>query len=31
MSKLGSADIQAAARRYFDLTRYVVVQLLPAH
>ncbi len=26
-----SAGLQAAARKYFDLSRYVVVQLLPAH
>ncbi|MBK5189402.1 MAG: insulinase family protein [Gemmatimonadaceae bacterium] len=29
--KLSSADLQAAAREYFDTSRYVVVQLLPAH
>jgi zinc protease len=28
---LSSASLQAAARRYFDTSRYVVVQLLPAH
>ena len=28
---LNSAGLQAAARKYFDLSRYVVVQLLPAH
>ena len=28
---LSSAEIQAAARKYFDSSRYVVVQLLPAH
>jgi zinc protease len=29
--KLNSADLQAAAKKYFDTSRYVVVQLLPAH
>lgn len=28
---MSSASLQAAARRYFDTSRYVVVQLLPAH
>ncbi|MFI5243109.1 MAG: M16 family metallopeptidase, partial [Gemmatimonadales bacterium] len=28
---LDSAKMQAAARKYFDSSRYVVVQLLPAH
>ena len=28
---LSSAQLQAAARKYFDSSRYVVVQLLPAH
>jgi predicted Zn-dependent peptidase len=28
---LNSAGLQAAARKYFDSSRYVVVQLLPAH
>jgi zinc protease len=28
---LSSAGLQAAAKRYFDTSRYVVVQLLPAH
>ena len=28
---LSSAGLQAAAQKYFDTSRYVVVQLLPAH
>ena len=28
---LNSAELQAAAKKYFDSSRYVVVQLLPAH
>jgi zinc protease len=28
---LSSASLQAAARKYFDTSRYVAVQLLPAH
>jgi predicted Zn-dependent peptidase len=28
---LNSAGLQAAAKKYFDSSRYVVVQLLPAH
>lgn len=29
--KLNSASLQSAAKKYFDTSRYVVVQLLPAH
>ncbi|MGH7622683.1 MAG: M16 family metallopeptidase, partial [Gemmatimonadaceae bacterium] len=28
---INSASLQAAAKKYFDSSRYVVVQLLPAH
>ncbi|MDQ2930985.1 MAG: insulinase family protein [Gemmatimonadota bacterium] len=28
---LSSSSLQATARKYFDMSRYVVVQLLPAH
>jgi len=28
---LSSAGLQTAAKKYFDTSRYVVVQLLPAH